>query len=225
MDLLSPLRFGLQVTTDVVKLATLVPRLILHQLDGDHGDVRAPARARPTAAPSPRPTPGRATSPDGAVQVTSSPPEPTSAAGASGGVAGTAAKPGDAALASAPDPTAASSVRPRRPAPQGERRTADVRPTRARRRQATTPSRAEVDRRREQAREREAAPPEVVETEGSATPSATITVDEPWTGYDKMRAPEIVARLKESDDATKAVVRLYEQTTKKRKTILSATSG
>jgi hypothetical protein len=40
---------------------------------------------------------------------------------------------------------------------------------------------------------------------------------------DKLRAPEIAARVRESDAATKAVVRLYEQTHKKRKSILAAT--
>jgi hypothetical protein len=253
MDLFSPLRLGVQVTTDAVKLATAVPRLILHQLHGDNGDgdqrvsaVDEPAGrpnrdGTPSATPdpsgparggagrrppSPRATPGRATSVDGVVETTAGPPEPTSAAGASGGVAGTAAAPGDAAIAGAPDPTAASSVRPRPPAPQGERATKDVSPTRARRRQATTPKRSEVDRRREQAREHEAAAPaDLVETEGSASPGATIHVDEPWAGYDKMKAPEIVGRVNESDAAVKAVVRLYETTHKKRRSIVDATGA
>ena len=64
----------------------------------------------------------------------------------------------------------------------------------------------------------------LVESEGAAAPSAQIRVDAPWDGYDGMKAAEIVARVKGSGDAAKAVVRLYEQTHKKRKSILDATA-
>jgi hypothetical protein len=183
MDLFTPIRLGVRVTTDVVKLATFVPRLILHQLEGDNGD--QPASAAPTATATAQP-------------VTRVPrvPQPPPAT---------------------PEPVVAPVPR------QGARRETDVRPPQARPRQATTPKRSEIDRRREQAREREAAPAEVVETEGAATPGATIHVDEPWEGYEKLKAPEIVARVNESDAATKAVVRLYEQTHRKRKSIIDAT--
>jgi hypothetical protein len=40
-----------------------------------------------------------------------------------------------------------------------------------------------------------------------------------------MKAGEIVTRVKRSDAAAKAVVRLYEQTHKKRKSILDATAS
>ena len=40
-----------------------------------------------------------------------------------------------------------------------------------------------------------------------------------------MKAGDVVKRLQGSDDATRAMVRLYEQQTKKRKSILSATEG
>src|SRR4051812_7495813 len=66
---------------------------------------------------------------------------------------------------------------------------------------------------------------EVVETEGAASPGAEIRVDEPWEGYGAMKAGEVVRRLKSSDAATRALVRLYEQSTKKRKSILAATDG
>jgi hypothetical protein len=65
---------------------------------------------------------------------------------------------------------------------------------------------------------------ELVETEGGASPHAQITVDAPWDGYDAMRANQIVARVKTADTAVKAVVRLYEQSHKKRKSILDATA-
>ncbi|MDQ3769798.1 MAG: hypothetical protein M3370_10065, partial [Actinomycetota bacterium] len=46
---------------------------------------------------------------------------------------------------------------------------------------------------------------------------------EPFPGYDALRAPEIVARLQDADESTRAIVRLYEQSTKQRKTVLEAT--
>jgi hypothetical protein len=65
---------------------------------------------------------------------------------------------------------------------------------------------------------------ELVETLGPAEDVvATIQVDEPWDGYDAMPATAIVARLRDGDEATRAVVRLYEQRHKKRTTVLRAT--
>jgi hypothetical protein len=52
---------------------------------------------------------------------------------------------------------------------------------------------------------------------------AAIHVDAPWEGYDKMRAADIVARLRTANDATRAVVRLYEQQGKARSSVLAAT--
>ena len=184
---------------------------------------------RPT---SPRATPRRATA-RGDVELTTAPPEPTSAAGASGGIAGTMDAPGAAAAVEAPDPTAATSTRVTPEAPRRERRQRDVTAAPRPARRQTEPSRAEIDRRRAEAREAEATPDAgaegdedaLVETEGAATPSATIRVDAPWDGYDKLKAPEIAARVRESDDATKAVVRLYEAMHKNRKSILAATEG
>ena len=235
---------GVGVATGAVRVATAVPRLALNLLinrdgDDDGTDPFAAAQtieaddaaaaleadddtrvAPPSAgaagrapggtgrrAPSPRATPGRAKDSDGAVEVTTGPPEPTSAAGASGGVAGTADAPGDAAKAGAPDPTAATAANgtPGPSIPQGERRANDVRPQPSRRKTADTEE-------------------TLVETEGAATPGPQIRVDAPFDGYDKMKAGEIVSRVKGSDDSTKAVVRLYESTHKKRKSILDATT-
>jgi hypothetical protein len=65
----------------------------------------------------------------------------------------------------------------------------------------------------------------IVESFGPADDVAgTITVDEPWDGYDGMAASVIVDRLRGSDGATKGVVRLYEQQHKKRATVLRAAS-
>jgi hypothetical protein len=207
MDLFSPLRFGVQVTTEVVKLATAVPRALLHAVTGSNGHADDD-RFRPTAHPVGGTTPangetGMRTTP--APRTPPRPPEPTSAAGASGGVGGTAAAPGDAARAGAPDPTAASPARPRPVAPRRERTENQVR--------ATPPPREKtVDD-----------APVLAETEGAASPGAEIHVDTPWTGYDEMKAADVVDRVRVSDPSVKAVVRLYEQQHKKRKSILAAT--
>jgi len=66
---------------------------------------------------------------------------------------------------------------------------------------------------------------ELVESEGGGEPGAEIHVEEPWEGYRSMKAGEVVKRLRSSDDTTRAMVRLYEQQTKKRKSILAATEG
>jgi hypothetical protein len=59
----------------------------------------------------------------------------------------------------------------------------------------------------------------------SDSPGPQIRIDEPWAGYRKQPAGEIVQRLNGSDEATKAVVRLYESGHRKRKSILAATEG
>lgn len=53
---------------------------------------------------------------------------------------------------------------------------------------------------------------------------AEVHVDAPWEGYDRMRAADIVTRLKGADEATRAVVRLYEQHGKARSSVLAATA-
>lgn len=230
---------GVGLVRGAVSLATAAPKIALHLLRRDHDDTtvtaypragvddRSPSGAAPGGTGrrprTPASTPGRATSPDGSVEVTKSPPEPTSAAGASSGVGGTAAAPGTAAAAGAPDPTVATSTRRQPTVRQGQRRTNDVSPPP--RTRTSDPKRSEVDRRRLQQREAESdASPDLVESEGAAAPGAQIRVDQPFEGYDKLKAPEIVARAKAADPAEKAVIRLYEQTHKKRKSILDATT-
>lgn len=86
------------------------------------------------------------------------------------------------------------------------------------------PTRGEVARMRERMREEEAAADqEAVASVGTAQPGAQIRVDAPWEGYDAMTAPQVVARLRDADPATAAVVRLYEQANKARKSVLAAT--
>lgn len=66
---------------------------------------------------------------------------------------------------------------------------------------------------------------EVADAEAPDSPGPQIHVDEPWEGYGQMKAPDIVDRVGTADQATKAVVRLYEQTHRKRKSILDATGS
>jgi hypothetical protein len=76
------------------------------------------------------------------------------------------------------------------------------------------PTPGQAAREREARREAEATPD---------SPGPEIHIDEPWPGYRKQPAGEIVARLNGADDATRAVVRLFESRHRKRKTVLSAT--
>ena len=82
-----------------------------------------------------------------------------------------------------------------------------------RRRNGTSPAPRHVDR--------EAT---VVESVGPAEDvRGTLTVEAPWEGYDDMPAGAIIARLRDADDTTRAMVRLYEGTHKNRATVVRAT--
>jgi hypothetical protein len=76
------------------------------------------------------------------------------------------------------------------------------------------PTRGEVNRRRLEERE----------AEGDAV-GAEVRVDAPWKGYDAMNAREVLDRLVGADEATLAVVRLYESATRSRATVLRATEA
>ena len=77
------------------------------------------------------------------------------------------------------------------------------------------PTTGEVARIREQRRDAETT---------AESPGAEVHVDEPWRGYASMNAPEIIDRLAVSDAAVKAVVLLYENSHRARKTVLRAAS-
>lgn len=49
---------------------------------------------------------------------------------------------------------------------------------------------------------------------------ATIHIGEPWSGYGRLRARDITAQLATAGAATLAVVKLYEATHRKRRTVL-----
>ena len=74
------------------------------------------------------------------------------------------------------------------------------------------PTRGEVNRRR------------VEQREGGAV-GAEVRVDAPWEGYDAMSAREVLDRLVGADEATLAVVRLYESSNRNRATVLRAAEG
>jgi hypothetical protein len=76
------------------------------------------------------------------------------------------------------------------------------------------PTRGEVNRLRLEERE----------AEGGAV-GAEVHVDAPWEGYDAMTAREVLDRLVGADEATLAVVRLYESATRNRATILRETES
>jgi hypothetical protein len=76
------------------------------------------------------------------------------------------------------------------------------------------PTRGEVNRLRLEERE----------AEGGAV-GAEVHVDAPWEGYDAMTAREVLDRLVGADEATLAVVRLYESASRNRATILRETGA
>jgi ferritin-like metal-binding protein YciE len=71
--------------------------------------------------------------------------------------------------------------------------------------------------------ERENETEEAVESEGAGAPGAELHVAPPWDGYDDMKAADIISRLRGAPDAVRAMARLYEETNKRRKSILDAT--
>ena len=56
-------------------------------------------------------------------------------------------------------------------------------------------------------------------------PAPTIDVHAPWSGYDDQPAAEIVKRVRAADEATKAVVLLYERGHKSRSSVIRAAGG
>jgi hypothetical protein len=65
--------------------------------------------------------------------------------------------------------------------------------------------------------------PEPVASFGPAgDPSPTIDVQPPWPGYDDHSAAEVVKRVRAGDQATRAVVLLYERGHKARKSVIAA---
>jgi hypothetical protein len=51
---------------------------------------------------------------------------------------------------------------------------------------------------------------------------AQLDIDEPWEGYAKMNAPTVISRIEQANRAELALLELYEQTHRKRRTVLTA---
>ena len=56
-------------------------------------------------------------------------------------------------------------------------------------------------------------------------PSPTFDVQAPWDGYDAHPAAEVIKRVRAADEATKAVVLLYEHGHKDRASVIRAAGG
>jgi hypothetical protein len=63
---------------------------------------------------------------------------------------------------------------------------------------------------------------EVAESGAEDGAGATITVAEPWNGYARMSAKDVIARARTGDPAELAAVRLYESRHRSRQTVLAA---
>jgi hypothetical protein len=53
-------------------------------------------------------------------------------------------------------------------------------------------------------------------------PGATVRIDEPWTGYGQMTAPDVIDRLTGASPEELAAAALYERAHRGRKTVLAA---
>ena len=131
-----------------------------------------------------------------------------------------------AVLPSPPEPEAAPAERPSPTA-------APARPVSRPRTPTGTQPRVQPQRRSDPAPVAEPPEPEHVSAEpvlvaevadpgAEDGPGAAISVDEPWDGYRRMKAAEIVARIDEASREELAVVELYERINRRRATVLAA---
>jgi hypothetical protein len=107
---------------------------------------------------------------------------------------------------------------PRRPDAPPRRRPVRVPPP-ARRRPE---SRADVPEEPEHVSEEPVVVAEVADQGAEESPGPQISVDEPWEGYRRMKAADVIDRLAVASPEEIAVVQLYESTHKRRKTVLEA---
>lgn len=105
-----------------------------------------------------------------------------------------------------PVPRKGAPVRPRRPVVWDEPRP-----------KSRTEDRAEPERVSE-----EPALVAVAEANPTDGPGAEVSVGEPWDGYSRMKATEIIARLGDASAEELAIVQLYEGSNRRRKTVLDA---
>jgi hypothetical protein len=85
------------------------------------------------------------------------------------------------------------------------------------------PTRGQAARRRGAQRTTETAAAQ--QTDAAPHVGAEIQVVEPWEGYAAMPAADVVGRLADADDTTRAAVRLYESAHEGREAVLHATEA
>ena len=107
-------------------------------------------------------------------------------------------------------------------AAEARARRAAARPSSARRR-TTRPARPAPASAAPEPPRHVSSEPETVASFGPAdAPGATLDVQAPWPGYDTHPAAEVVKRVRQGDEATRAVVLLYERSHKARKSVIAA---
>jgi hypothetical protein len=170
-----------------------------------------PASSRPVGEPPPPPRAPRrppATPPSPTAPRTPPAPAPPAAARAPAPAA-TPAAPAPAAVPTPPSPATATAPPP---APAVE--TAPARPA--------SPPAATAEPVAPDHADRDAVLVAESADAGAADGAgAAIHVDEPWKGYAKLTVKDIAAQLATADPAMLAVVRLYESTHRKRRTLLA----
>jgi hypothetical protein len=134
-------------------------------------------------------------------------------------VAGFALRPVTRALGLVPDDQPAE--RPR-PEPPPVRPREPVRWDRPPRRRRAPTSRADVPAEPEHIEQETELVAEVADRGAEEGAGAQVTVAEPWDGYARMKAGDVIARLADATPEEAAVVQLYEGTHRRRKTVLEA---
>jgi hypothetical protein len=133
--------------------------------------------------------------------------------------------PGPEAEAEAAAAAAARREAERVAAEEAAARRPAAKPSAARRRTRPTPIRP-VEPEPEPVPEHVSEEPVEVASFGPADePGSTIEVQAPWPGYDGHSAAEVVKRVRSGDEATRAVVLLYERSHKARSSVIAAAEG
>jgi hypothetical protein len=176
---------------------------------------RRPPATPPGARPAPQPlathaAPARATS--ARPEPTAAPAAPAAPAPARPAPEATAAPSAAAPAPARPASEATTAPPPERPASEATTAPAPERPAP----EATTaPASAHVDR-------DAVVVAESADAGAADGAGAEVTVAEPWDGYSRLTAKDVTAQLTTANPAMLAVVRLYESSHRKRRTVLAA---
>jgi hypothetical protein len=126
----------------------------------------------------------------------------------------------DAPAEATPPSDTTPPVRPREPVRWDEPRRPRPRPRPRPRREPE--SRADVPDEPEHVSEEPVVVAEVADPGAEDGAGAQVSVAEPWEGYRRMKAGEVIARLESATPEEIAVVQLYEGMNRRRKTVLEA---